>query len=428
MLVQLNLNPIVSINLTVGTLVLISLIITIVAPKTKKIFHLIFIKLGILGIAMFYFLGAISFLFLSEILIIISGILLFPITIFFLIGINYITREKVNTFSLVSTCCLGVILCVFAFFPEAVVIGYEDRFLMIQWGGWFKVIAEIFHILFIGIVGYWGIITWVNAPFLIKKEANLFLIATSLMVVRGLINLLVYIHPLWILGVNIVFAVGIILLTLVITNEPKVLFIFPFMLHRILVRDKNGYPLFDHDWSKSKINEQVFTGFLNAIQLMSAEVMNLGGLLDIDLKEGILMIHESHYVSVGLVSSKTSKFLRNSLSHFIEDFETLFEQNLKKGVIDPKKYEPAYLLIDKYFANFPMRLIEDIKDNILLESKYLEIPKQIEQKLKSLTINQDELNLLKSELLKAPAGFTTEFFNLYDKLTREDDQDSNQIN
>ena len=126
------------------------------------------------------------------------------------------------------------------------------------------------------------------------------------------------------MGVNIVFAGGIILLTLVITNEQKILFIFPFTLHRILVRDKSGYLLFDHDWSKSKINEQVFTGFLNAIQLMSAEVINLGGLLDIDLKEGFLMIHESHYISVGLVSTKTSKFLRNSLTHFIEDFEEEF--------------------------------------------------------------------------------------------------------
>jgi len=413
--------------MTVGTLVLISLIIIITAPKTKKIYHLRFIKLGILGISLFYFFEAFSYLFLSEILAIISGILLFPTTVFILIGVNYIMREKVNTFSLVIICCLGVFLCVSAFFPEAVVIDNVDSFTMIQWGGWFKVIAEIFHILFIGIIGFWGIITWANAPFLIKKEASQFLIAASFMVVRVLINLLVYVHPIWILAVNIVFAAGVIVLTLVITNEPKILFIFPFTLNRILVRDKNGYLLFDHDWSKSKISEQVFTGFLNAIQLMSNEVVNLGGVLDIDLKEGILMIHESQYVSVGLASSKSSKFLRNSLTHFIEDFEKMFEHNLKEGIVDPKKYESAYLLIDKYFANFPIRLIEDIKDSILLESKYIEIPKQLEQKLESVALNQEELNLLKSELHKAPTGFTAEFFTLYDKLSREDDQDSDQI-
>ena len=427
MLLQLNLNPIVTFDMAVGTLVLISLIITIIAPKTKKMYHLIFIQLGILGISLFYFFKALSYLFLSEILAITSGILLFPSTVFILIGVNYIMREKVNTMALVSICCFGVILCVFAFFPEAVVIEYEDRFIMIQLEGMFRFITETFHILFIGIFSFWGIITWANAPFLIKKEARLFLIATSFMVVRAIINALVIINPFWIIGVQLVFAIGIIMLTLIITDEPKILFIFPFTLNRILVRNKNGYMLFDHDWSKSKINEQVFTGFLNAIQLMSNEVVNLGGVLDIDLKEGILMIHESHYVSVGLVSSKSSKFLRNSLTHFIEDFEKMFEHNLKEGITDPKKYESSYLLIDKYFSNFPIRLIEDIKDSILIESKYLEIPKQLEQKFESMALNQEELNLLKSELLKAPTGFTSEFFNLYDKLSREDDQDSDQI-
>jgi hypothetical protein len=292
---------------------------------------------------------------------------------------------------------------------------------MLQWWEWSKIMTELFQILFIGIIAYWGIISWANAPFLIKREANQFLIAVSFMVLRILINLLVYIHPIWILVVNIAFAFGIIVLTLVITDEPKILFIFPFSLNRLLVRDKNGYLLFDQDWSKSKISEQVFTGFLNAIQLMSNEVVNLGGVLDIDLKEGILMIHESEYVSVGLVSTKSSKFLRNSLTSFIEDFERIFEQNLKAGKTEPSEYDSAHLLIDKYFANFPIRLIGSKREDIMLESKYIEIPKQLEVQLKKVAQNQEELDLLKSELHKAPVGFTSDFFDLYEELSREDE-------
>jgi len=424
---QLNINPIVTIDLTVGTLVLIALIITIIAQKTKRIFHIRFIQFGILGITLSYYIEALSVLFLSEILAIITGLILFPTAVFLVLGVNYIINEKINTLIIVGTCSLGVILCFFAFLPDPIVIEFEDRFLMINLDGWFKLIADTFQIIIVGIIGYWGIITWYSAPFLIKKEANIFLIGTSCIVLRVLIKLLINIHPLWILGVHIVFAVGIIILTLVITNEPKILFIFPFALFRILVRDKDGYPLFDHDWAQSKISNQVFTGFLNAIQLMSNEVINLGGLLDIDLKEGNLMIHESNFISVGLVSSNTSKFLRNSLSNFIEDFEKLFEKNLVMKIKDPKKYEGAYLLVEKYFSNFPIGLIKTKKDEILLESNYLEIPKQLEQKLQKITINQEELNLLKSELHKTPTGFTSEFFNLYDKLTREDEQDPNDL-
>ncbi|MFW9820652.1 MAG: hypothetical protein ACFFE5_13665 [Candidatus Thorarchaeota archaeon] len=422
----LNLNPIVPSGIAVGILVLIALIIMTISLKIKKIHHLVFIKLSILGMSLVYFFEAFANLFLNNIFLIVSGITLVPTTIFILIGVNYIMREKVNTVSLVITCCLGVILCFIVFIPGAIVSVKVNGFIMIQWLEWSKLITELFHILFVGIIAYWGIISWESAPFLIKNEADQFLIAVSFMVIRAIVNLLVYIHPIWIMVVNIVFAVGVIIFTLVITNEPKILFIFPFSLNRLLIRDKSGYLLFDQDWSKSKISEQVFTGFLNAIQLMSNEVVNLGGVLDIDLKEGILMIHESDYISVGLISTKSSKFLRNALTYFVEDFEKTFEQNLKEGIKDPKKYESAYLLIDKYFANFPIRLIEGRREQIMLESKYLEIPKQLEQQLEKVAQNQEELDLLKSELQKAPIGFTADFFDLYEKLSREDQNQSDE--
>ena len=53
-----------------------------------------------------------------------------------------IMEEKVNTFSLVIVCCLGVILCAISFFPEAVIVEAVDGFVMIQWGEWFKSIGH----------------------------------------------------------------------------------------------------------------------------------------------------------------------------------------------------------------------------------------------------------------------------------------------
>jgi len=335
-------------------------------------------------------------------------------------------REKVNTLTLVSICSFAVLFCVFAFLPGAQSTEFEDRFILITWDGWFKIIANSFQIIIAGIIGYWGIITWYNAPFLIKKDATLFFVGTSCLVLRVIINLLVYFHPFWILGVEFIFTFGIILFTLSMTNEPKILFILPFTLYRIMVRDKDGYPLFDHDWSKSKINEQVFTGFLNAIQLMSVEVIHLGGILEVDLKEGVLMFHESQYVTLGLVSSKNSKFLRNTLFNFIEDFEKMFENELKAKVKDPKRYEATYLLIDKYFTNFPSRLIASETEDLLLESNYLELPKQIEEKIQNVIKDQTEFKLIKPELLRAPIDTIPEFLNLYDKLSREDKEDSQE--
>ena len=146
-----------------------------------------------------------------------------------------------------------------------------------------------------------------------------------------------------------------------ILREPKLLYILPFSISRILVKDKEGYPLFDHDWAESDIGEIMFTGFINAVQVMSKEVMNIGGLVDIDLEKGILILRDSESITVGLVASKSSKLLRETLINFTADFEQKFERELKKSIRDMTVYEPAYLLIDKYFSNFPFKIIPSKK-------------------------------------------------------------------
>ena len=62
---------------------------------------------------------------------------------------------------------------------------------------------------------------------------------------------------------------------------------FAYTIYKISVRDHKGNPLYDHDWTEANITETVFTGFLNAIEIMSKEVMHVGGILDINLNEGI---------------------------------------------------------------------------------------------------------------------------------------------
>jgi len=115
--------------------------------------------------------------------------------------------------------------------------------------------------------------------------------------------------------------IGGIIIIFSVLREPKLLYILPFTIHRIVIKDRNGHPLYDHDWSETNISEAIFTGFLNAVQLMSEEVMHIGGLLDINLEEGILILKESKNITVGLVASKSSKLLRGSLIKFTNDFE-----------------------------------------------------------------------------------------------------------
>ncbi|GAH87558.1 unnamed protein product, partial [marine sediment metagenome] len=122
----------------------------------------------------------------------------------------------------------------------------------------------------------------------------------------------------------------------------------------------------------------------NAVQLMSPEVMNIGGLLSIDLTEGILILKESDYITIGLVASKSSKLLRDSLIGFSKDFEEKFQRELKKSIIDKKEYMATYELVEKYFSNFSSKLIKSRKQPLLLMTKYKEVPIAIKNKLKEI--------------------------------------------
>ena len=221
---------------------------------------------------------------------------------------------------------------------------------------------------------------------------------------------------------NIFWTIGIFIIIYAIIKEPKLCYILPFTIYRILVKDKEGYPLFDHNWSESDINELIFTGFINTVQVMSEEVMNIGGLIDINLEEGILILHESHLITVGLVASKSSKLLKDALLGFTRDFELQFERQLKQKIKDTSEYDPAYLLIEKYFSNFPFSLIRSKKQELLLAAEYASIPLELENKLKDIFTNNKEYEAILVDIPKSPIGDTEDFLKLYEEMKEEIDE------
>jgi hypothetical protein len=165
----------------------------------------------------------------------------------------------------------------------------------------------------------------------------------------------------------------------------------------------------------------VFTGFINAVQLMSEEVIHAGRLLDITLQEGILIVYNSKFITVGLVASKSSTLLRDCVRNFTHDFEEQFEFLLKSSDIDMKKYEPAYALIDKHFSNFPYRIIPDKHHPLLLSVKKSKIPLQIDDKYYEIFKKDEEIEKIKAELIRFPVSSHDDFLKLYDELKDEND-------
>lgn len=408
------------VDFAVATMILIASILSYLEPKTKKIKSLFFIRLGIFIMAMFFYVDGITILFLNTILSRINAIILFISITSLIIGVNYISTESFNSIGLIIICCLGAIICYLAFQPGTVEKNIQMGSLNINWVGILEIMGVLVQTMGVIILFIWGLRTWLGAPFLIKREALIFFIG---ILITGPGSLIIYLFfywdPIFIIYSNLMMGFGNLIFIIIILKEPKLLYILPFTIYRIAVKDRSGFPLFDHDWTELHIDEKIFTGFVNAVQLMSEEVMNVGGLLDINLEKGILILNESKLITVGLVASKTSKLLRECVVQFTQDFEQKFERELKKSVKDISQYVGAFELIEKYFSNFPYKIIKSKKQPLLLTGKFAQIPLEIENKLKSIFPDEKEYEAVKTELLKSPLGICSEFFTLYNNLMDE---------
>ena len=399
---------------------LITTIISYNSIKTKKITSLFYIRLFFLSLSLFMLLDGVANLFLNEIFSRISGMILLPINIFLIIGINLTLKENYYSIGLVLVCSLGLLLVYFGLQPGATGISIQMGLPRIDWRGSFNVMGMLFTSIAAIYLLFWGAKTYFNAPFLIKKDASLFFLGMIIASVIGVFFYLLYIiEPVYILFSNLSLIIGLLILTIAIIREPKLLYIFPFTIHRIVVKNREGHPLFDHDWSKSNIKETIFTGFLNAVQLMSEEVMDIGGLLDINLEEGILILKESERITVGLVASKSSRLLRDSVVNFTTDFEEEFDRDLKNSIVDMSSYDSAYKLIEKHFSNFPHKIIKSKKQPLILTGKYAKIPLEIENKLRKIFPDEEEYEAIKTELIKSPLSFSSEFTSLYEEFKDE---------
>jgi hypothetical protein len=426
----LNWNPEVILDFIFALASFLSVVITLIKPNTRKIHSLHYFRIVIFlgGISMV--IDGISFLILNIPLSIIEGFLIVPIALSMIIGVNYVLKENYNSLGFILTFGLGILLIYVGFQPGATEIEFQVGYYRVVWIGLFGFLCLIFYLISMGYLLYWGIKTFKNAPFLIKKEALLFFVGISIYSLgSGFFFILYGFATIFILVSDLLGIIGLLIFSLAISIEPKLLYILPFTIYRIVVKDNQGYPLFDHDWSKSQVSENMFTGFINAVQLMSEEVIKMGGLLDVNLKEGILIIHESERITVGLAASKTSKLLRDSVTKFTLDFERKFQKQLKDSCRDMKEYEAAHELIEKHFSNFPSRLISTKTHPLLLTERLLKLPVSVESDLKEIVPDQDDFEFIKGEIFRSPESSTTGFISLYheikeelDKLEKEKDE------
>ena len=171
---------------------IITSIISYTSPKTKKIASLFYLRLGFFFVSLFMFFDGLAILFISGLFSRISGIMLLPLVIFVAIGVNYTFRDHFYSVWLIIVCSLGSLLVYFGIQPDAVWASGELGFPRMEWRGLFNVMGMLFSALASLYLLYWGTKTFINAPFLIKKDAALLFSGIIIASVLGMLFYVLY--------------------------------------------------------------------------------------------------------------------------------------------------------------------------------------------------------------------------------------------
>ncbi|MBY9007332.1 MAG: hypothetical protein KGD63_11300 [Candidatus Lokiarchaeota archaeon] len=396
---------------------LLVVIIMQIHPKIKNIPSINFAKVLFFSYFLFKIIDISSILFKNEFLSRFSGVLLYIFLFVLVISVNYFTKESFLSIGFCVICSMGLLVIYVSTQSDVVQLITRLGYQRVEWRGLFNILCTLCNSLAIFYLFYWGLKTYINTPYALKKEALLFFTG---IIFDTFITIFFYglfiLNPIFMNFINISLIIGSIIILYSIIREPKLLYILPFEVYRISIRNHEGYPLFNHNWYDSNISEKIFTGFLNSIEIMSEEIMNIGGILDINLNKGILILYHSENITTGLITSKASKLLRECVLTFSNGFEKKFKRLLKKNCIDMNEYKSAYELIEKYFPRIPYRILRDEKRKYTLSSKYIILPKQIENKIKNMFTSEVQYDSVINDLARSPISLSSVFFDLYNEI------------
>lgn len=401
-------------NIISGLILLILALKVYTSPKTRKIVSIKYLATSFLFASAYNLFIFLSILFLSELITIIYSLMIIGMALSFIIAINYVMKDRLYSTNLILIIIISTLLIYSMFQQPNVSIVIVDGFYTPITLGFFSFFSELLIAITILYAFYWGLKTFIYSPPFIKKEAGIFFLGTiTVSIISYCTYLLYFFFPIFLILYSVVFSLGELILMTAIIREPKLLYILPFEINRILVKDREGFPLFDHDWSESNISDNIFSGFINAVQIMSEEVINKGGILDIILSDGILILRESEFITVGLIASKPSKLLRESLTDFSDEFQTKFLKLLSSNCREMDKYDDAYLLLDKYFSNFPSKLISGKDDPLFLTMKHKKLSPELDNKMRAIFPNEQEYEKMKEEIKNFPETAIWHFLEFY---------------
>lgn len=325
--------------------------------------HALYMMLGWFFSMLTSIFYALSILFLLKPLYLVGSYLLIPTVFLYVLLFDSITRESVDPIKIGIFAVLFSIFVFLSLDPNAVIISnYPSGEPGVFLGGSFR-IAMVIGILPAGLLFlYYGIMTYRKAPKGLKSYASFFLLGVIIYVFVP-VFLVAFSIPLIIPGIQLLsMTVGSLLLAVAFAIQPKLAFILPFRVLKLSVVETNGgISLFTHTWSKMDefVDEQLFSGMLQAISQILHETLKRGDLSEIHVEGAVLLIRRSEKYPVAciLIATGSTRSLRKALDSFAEQFfkeySHYFLELDNPDTFDLENYAGAAALVEDRFSFVP---------------------------------------------------------------------------
>ena len=271
---------------------------------------------------------------------------------FLIIAIDYAMNERVSSIKMLIFGILGAFVSYFAFLPGSLVDSVWGGYPSFKWYGMLELSGSLMILSYGLLLCYFSFITYIKSPGYLKNNALILLLGSLIIGIVGVVVTVLtdQIFPA---------AIGMVVMAIAFAREPKIFFVIPYKVDRLtVIQTRSGITLFDYKWAESEIQDLLLGGLLQGVKNISVEVLKKGEIKELVLTHGTLLFFLDKNITIGLLVSKTSKYLRKCLEQFSLAFEKKYnkELSLAEEFVESSRFNQASDLVEFYFPHIPSEI------------------------------------------------------------------------
>lgn len=284
--------------------------------------HAFYMSIAWGNIMVCYVLQGLSELFSSEILWLFCCYAYLPLGFALVILLDSLTRVSIDPIKIGIISALSAAVIITSFEPSSVgtIIFPNGEQGMVATGE-FLIAQVLLYLVEGGLAVYYTLKIMMKAPSQLRFSSRLFFFGAFTLGIIAPISVGVGLNMLIPASDALFVALGTLLCSVSIVQEPKLAYILPFKALKLsLIESSAGMPLFSHFWvPKEELgDEMLLSGFLSAISQGLDETLQRGRIREIILDDGVLIYSRSdtYPISFVIAADKSTPQLRQGLECF----------------------------------------------------------------------------------------------------------------